>query len=183
MRTTWETVLMSFRGLNAIQRTHAMPLFQSSFDLYLVELHVIWCISTCVCCLLVALQEYSVPSSDKDSLTKSKAAVETHRHGAVGFASSVTAGCAELALAGVPFQHNRKRFTSKKSSSFRERKLAKHCRMEDRRSSVCNEPTLVSDYAKCNVQITMSAVEIIAECWSKCTFLSFFSSLHHAYDI
>lgn len=99
----------------------------------------------------MALQEYNVPSSDKDSLAKSKAAVETLRHhGAVGFASSIGAGCAEQAPAGaVPCQHKRKRFTNRKSSSFREQKLTKHCRM-DRRGSACNEPTLVSDCAECN---------------------------------
>lgn len=146
MRTACETVLMLFSG----QRTHALPLFQLSFDLHLVELHGIWCVFRPVCCcLLVALQEYSVPSSDKDSLTKSKAAVGTHRHDAVGLASSVCAGGAELAVAEVPYQHKRKRFASKKSSSFRERKLTKRCNM-DRRSSACNEPTLVSDCTKSN---------------------------------
>lgn len=92
----------------------------------------------------MAVQECSIPSTDSDALARRRAAFEC----AVGIAGVSTSGT-ELAPVEVPYQYKRKRFASKKSSSFRERKPAKDGYM-NRRSSTCNAPTIVSDYAKCN---------------------------------
>lgn len=98
-----------------------------------------------VYCILVAVQECSIPSTYSDALARRRAAFEC----VVGIAGASTSGGAELAPAEVPYQSKRKRFANKKSSSFRERKPAKDGYMK-RRSSTCNAPTIVSDYAKCN---------------------------------